>query len=333
MSSLLRGTLPGLLSGLLFGLLRVARREYRGWARPGLAVLTCLLGALLDSRAPAHAQPVPAPAATPPPADAVPAPAATEPAAVPATSPAPAAAPALPAPADAATALRWANSAAAVGDWATVELLVDHLLVHLLAGSSSAALARADRAEAHRLRGLAAFFAGKLDRAEAELLAYLRLDADAHLDPATVPPEAVTYFESVQAKHRAELRALREARVKTRKSPWVAAIPVAGQLQNGHRRKAWFFGAALGTLAVANVASYATLRAWCDDQSGTCDVDGRDRTSGAQTLRVVNWVSGLGGVAMLAAAVYDGISGYRAAPTFTPQVGNNSVGLTFSVDF
>lgn len=198
---------------------------------------------------------------------------------------------------------------------------------------SPATLAPADRAEAHRLRGLVAFFAGRLDHAETELWAYLRLDLDAHLDPATVPPEALAYFESVQAKHRAELRSLREARVKTRKSPWLAAIPVASQLQNGHRGKAWLFGAALTSLAIANVASYATLRAWCDDQSGTCDAGGRDRTSAAQTLRVVNWVSGLGGLAVLAASVYDGISGYRSARTLTPQVADGGVRLTLSFDF
>lgn len=256
--------------------------------------------------------PAPAPTAPAPGTPAAPAPAAPAPAAP-------------PIPLDAATALRLANNAAAVGDWATAGLFVERL--------EPSTLAPADRAEAHRLRGLVAFFAGQLDRAEAELWAYLRLDADAHLDPATVPPEALAYFESVQAKHRAELRSLREARVKTRKSPWLAAIPVASQLQNGHRRKAWLFGASLVALAGANLASYATLRAWCDDQSGTCDADGRDRTSAAQTLRVVNWASGLAGLAVLAASVYDGISGYRSAPTFTPQVVDGGVGLTFSASF
>ncbi|HRC55983.1 MAG TPA: hypothetical protein PKU97_08660, partial [Kofleriaceae bacterium] len=194
-------------------------------------------------------------------------------------------------------------------------------------------LGPADQAEIHRLRGLAAFFGQRLPLAESELLAYLRLDADAHLDPATVPPEAVTYFESVQAKHRAELRTLRAQRARTRKSLWVALVPVAGQLQNGERGKAWLVGASLTALVAINLASYVTLRRWCDEASGTCDGGGTDHSDAAPKVMAVNWASGAGLLVVSGLAMYDGVSGYRRSPTLAPNVGAGTVGVLFSGQF
>src|SRR5438270_10051108 len=96
--------------------------------------------------------------------------------------------------------LRDANTAATAGDWQRVAALVEPVL----AGAPS----NADLAEAHRLAGLAAFFAQNTAGAEQHFLAYLKLDLDGRLDPALVPPEAVTFFEDVRARHAAELRAL-----------------------------------------------------------------------------------------------------------------------------
>lgn len=230
--------------------------------------------------------------------------------------------------ADSASVLRQANAAAAVGDWPAVEALVAPLVDRTLEVP--------DRAEVHRLRGLAAFFAQRLDLAEAELLAYLRLDLDAHLDPATVPPEAISYFESVQAKHRAELRTLRAARAPVRKSRWVALVPVAAQLQNGERGKAWLFGGSIVGLAALNVATYVTLRRWCDESTGTCDAGGVDRASAARTLSVVNWLSGIGAVVAAAVSMYDGYAGYRRTHTITPYVGvgaSAAVGVSLRATF
>src|SRR5438874_7564024 len=103
--------------------------------------------------------------------------------------------PASPQVIEPSVALRDANAAAIAGDWQRVGELVDPLLVH--------ALSPADVAEAHRLAGLAAFFQHRSADAETHFLAYLRLDLDARLDPALVPPEAVTFFDAVRARHAA----------------------------------------------------------------------------------------------------------------------------------
>lgn len=202
---------------------------------------------------------------------------------------------------DPAASLRLANTAAQLGDWAQV--------ARWIAPLTGVALTSADRAEVHRLRGLAAFFANRLSVAESELLAYLRLDRDAHLDPASVPPEAITYFESVQASHRAELRALHA--VSPKRSRLLAVIPVAGQLQNGDRRKAWIFGGTLGGLAAGNLASYAVLRRWCRSGDGTCDRGGVDRSDEARKLASVNLGTAIALAAVAALAVYDSVAEYR----------------------
>jgi hypothetical protein len=228
---------------------------------------------------------------------------------------------------DAAATLRQANASAQVGDWPQVERFVAQL--------ATIALGDADRAELHRLRGLAAFFARRLDLAEADLLVYLRLDADAHLDPATVPPEAITFFESVQAKHRAELRRLHATPAPPPKRSYLLALlPVAGQLQNGDRRKAWAFGATLGALATTNLASYVVLRRWCRQRDGTCDRSGVDRTERARQLSVVNLVSGVALLVVYGVEVYDAISGLRRrtvriTPTFEQGRGSVWVGVSF----
>jgi hypothetical protein len=229
---------------------------------------------------------------------------------------------------DATARLRAANAAAQLGDWDQVRAW--------LAPLSEARLGSSDRAELHRLRGLAGFFAQHLDVAEVELLAYLRLDADAHLDPATVPPEAITFFESVSARHRAELRALHAPATTAKRSFLLTFVPVAGQLQNGQRRKAWAFGLTLGGLAVANLGTYALLRRWCRSSDGTCDSGGVDHTAAARRLLVVNAVSGIGLAVVYAVEVYDAITGYRRErrrPTVVPVVESGQIGAAFVGSF
>jgi hypothetical protein len=149
------------------------------------------------------------------------------------------------------------------------------------------AIERTDRAEAHRLHGLALFFLGRHGDAEAALLAYLKLDVDAHLDPALVPPEAIVFFEDVRSRHAAELRALRP-RPKQKRYAILNLLPPAGQLQNGHRGKAIVIGAGGVVLLGANLASYFVLRDWCSDDK-TCGA----HTDDARTLRLVNLASGV----------------------------------------
>jgi hypothetical protein len=203
------------------------------------------------------------------------------------------------APVDPSVALHDANAAATAGDWAHVSALVDPLLSH--------ELSRADLAEAHRLAGLAAFFANHRDVAEAQLLAYAKLDLDAHLDPALVPPEAVSFFEDVRARHTAELRALRPP---PRRYFVLNLVPVAGQLQNGERTKGIILGGMIGALAITNVTSYLVLRSWCSSSDLTCDSPS-NHVHAAQSLRAANIMSGIGLVATYLYGVYDGVVGYR----------------------
>lgn len=310
---------------------RPARRAGRV-TRAGLAAV--MMAGVMMATAPRRAWAQPAP--PPPPAQPVPpapsSPSPSVPFAGSSSSPSPpsSVAPAGSSPSP-AVRLREANGAAQLGDWAEVE----RLAAPLAAPAARPQLSPADAAELHRLLGLAYFFTDRAALAEAELWAYLQLDLDAHLDPATVPPEAITFFESIQAKHRAELRALREARMPKpppRRSALLSVVPVASQLQNGERTKAWVYGVSLGTLAATNLTSYLLLRRWCREGDGTCDRTGVDRTGVAKSASVVNVVSGVGLLAVTALAIIDGVRGYRRAPMrATPSVSSSSVGVSFAL--
>jgi hypothetical protein len=216
-----------------------------------------------------------------------------------------------PAPSD---ALREANTAAAAGDWARVSALVDPVL--------RGALPPADLAEAYRLSGMAAFYQQRRDLAEAHFLAYLKIDLDGRLDPALYPPDVVTFFEEVRTKHQAELRARRP---KARRYWLLNLIPPGGQIQNGHRGKAWVLGSFIGAFAIGNVTTYLVLRSWCTrvtgpgGQSVTCDED-RDHVRGASNLRAINIATGLGLIATYIYGVYDGASYYRRQESPRPFV-------------
>jgi hypothetical protein len=292
---------------------------------------TAIAVMLSMGRATAQAQPAPAPPApTAPTATAPTAPAPTAPAP---TAPAPTApAPTAPVGQSPAVVLRQANAAAQLGDWSQVEQLTSPLAP----AAHRAALAPVDAAEVHRLLGLAAFFTQRLGLAESELWAYLQIDLDAHLDPATVPPEAITFFESIQAKHRAELRALREQRTPKpppRRSFLLTLVPVAGQLQNRQPTKAWALGITLGALAITNVTSYVVLRRWCREGDGTCDRTGVDHSEGAKTVSVINVLSGVGLVVTYGVAVGDAILGYRRTLQVAPVAGRGNVGVSLLGSF
>jgi len=212
---------------------------------------------------------------------------------------APAPAPVI--PTDPTVALAQANAAATAGDWDAVERLVSPFL-------PGADLGKGDQAELHRLAGLTAYFQGRRDDAERELLAYLRLDLDARLDPAVVPPEAVTFFEDVRARHGAELRALRPHR---RRLFVLNFLPPVGQFQNGEPVKGWVFGGALFALVATHVTSYFVLKSWCGDEHRLCEPGGTNKARSARTLQAVNVATGIGAIALYAYAVVDGIRHYR----------------------
>jgi hypothetical protein len=197
-----------------------------------------------------------------------------------------------------------AGVAADQGDWPTV-------IARASPVAGDPRQRAADRAEAHRLLGLAAYAQGRLDDADRELFAYLRLDLDGHLDPHLYPPETVAYFESVRARHAGELRALRPRPART---VLVNLLPPFGQLQNGERTKGWIIVGLGGGLLAANLATYAIVKRWCDEDDGTCEVDGRSRRATADRLLQLNRVAGVAAIAVYAYGVIDGFRHYRRRP-------------------
>jgi hypothetical protein len=184
----------------------------------------------------------------------------------------------------------------------------DHRRARALAETARAQATGADLAEAHRLLGLAWFFLGDLARAEAELLAYLRLDLDGRLDPALVPPEAVTFFEDVRARHGAELRARRP---RPRRYALLNLVPPGGQIQNREPTKAWVIGGLEAALAATHVTSYVLLRSWCRREDFTCRTGDVDVPTRARRMRTVNYLAGAALIGVYAYGVVDGFRGDR----------------------
>jgi hypothetical protein len=202
---------------------------------------------------------------------------------------------------DPAALLRAADAEGAAGDWKRAGELVGTL--------DLSTLSQADLAQAHRLRGLAAFFANDPDLADRELYAWLQLDLDARLDPAVTPPEAISFFEGVRARHDAELRAMRPKVARHYAS--LNLLPPWGQFQNGDRTKGWIIAGAGAALLTADIGSYALLRHWCSSADLTCDNNG-DRRGDARTMRTVNLVAGGALAALYVYGVVDGFVGYHA---------------------
>jgi hypothetical protein len=200
---------------------------------------------------------------------------------------------------------------------------------------ATSAAAPADRAEAHRLVGLAHFFLGELPEAEAAFLAYLRLDLDGRLDPSQVPPEAVTFFEDVRARHAAELR---RQRPRQRRYPLLNLLPPGGQLQNRERGKAVALGVAELSLLAVNVASYVALARACRDDDFTCAWDGTEDPGKARALRAANYLSGVALIGVYLYGVFDGFRGYRRAgrqpaPVVVLAPGGDGLGVAARLSF
>lgn len=240
--------------------------------------------------------------------------------------------PSLVIPTDPQVALREANIAATAGDWSRVSAFVESLLAR--------SLPPADLAEAHRLAGIAALFAQppRRDLAEQHFLEYLKIDLDATIDPALYPPEVVTFFSDVRARHSGELRARRP---KSKRYAVLALVPPFGQFQNGERTKGIVLGSLLGTLLVANVSSYLVLRSWCFKQSGSagssagCDPENsKNRNDAAATLRGINIATGVGLILTYLYGVYDGVRGYRRSrreSALAPFASSTNAGTTVGV--
>jgi hypothetical protein len=147
--------------------------------------------------------------------------------------------------------------------------------------------AGADRAEAWRVYGLSLLALDLRDEAEAALWEYLKLEPDAHLDPALVPPETIVFFEDVRARHAGELRKLRPHTVRKKRYRALNLLPPWGQFQNHQPTKAWILGGVETALLVADVATYIYLVDHCRAGDLTCDSPGT-----ARSVKTVNLVSG-----------------------------------------
>jgi hypothetical protein len=206
-----------------------------------------------------------------------------------------------------AAALAQAQAHFVAGEYGQVVLLCEPL-------TADETLARADRAEAWRLLGLAYFFLGRHAEAESALVEFLKLEPDAHLDPALVPPEGVSFFEGVRARHAGELRKHRPK--PKRPSVVVALIPAVAQFENEEPVKGWAIGVSGGLLLATNVTTYVMLKDMCSAPDGTCgepcdplreDCADKDDPGRARTLRTVNIVSG---ALLLGVMVYGAVDGY-----------------------
>lgn len=169
-----------------------------------------------------------------------------------------------------------------------------------------------DRAEAYRVLGLALFFQDRILEARAAFLEYLRTDPDAHLDPALVPPEAITLFEDVRARNLAEIEALRP-KPKRKRYLLLNLVPGAGQRQNGETTKGIIIAVGLGSLLAANLGSYYWLEKNCDDVTRVCGSADDDRAGTARNLQTLNQLSGVAAIGLYGYAIIDGYLGYRAA--------------------
>lgn len=186
------------------------------------------------------------------------------------------------------------SRAAALAEWGEVARAVSGCAGAVLPG---------DAAEAARLAGMAHFFLGDVVTAERALLTFLRIEPNAHLDPALHPPEFIAFVEQVRLRHAIALAAWRRGQTPSR---WLSLLPPLGQWQRGERRKALWLGGALAGLALTNLATYATLRSWCDNRNGVCESGGEDRRNTANALRAINLLSFTGLIGVYAFGVYDG---------------------------
>jgi hypothetical protein len=143
---------------------------------------------------------------------------------------------------------------------------------------------KADRLEALRVYGIACTLTGRKTAAEGAFLLLLREEPSTRLDPALVRPEAVAYFDEVRARHREELLA---AYRKTRPRYFWALnlIPVAGQFQNKHWKKAIVLGSIEIALLAGTAVTYGLLAHYEGDHH---DFDGHQGMY--DPLRYTNYV-------------------------------------------
>jgi hypothetical protein len=144
---------------------------------------------------------------------------------------------------------------------------------------------RADQIEALRTYGTALHLSGARPGAERAFRELLRLAPKERLDPSFVKPAVVRFFEQVRRRFQREQDAV-VRRSAPKGSAAINLLPPWGQLQNGHRGKAWVLAIGLGVTAAVSIA---TAAAWY----GMRNDDGTFNTSDstANGLQVTNLVA------------------------------------------
>jgi peptidoglycan hydrolase-like protein with peptidoglycan-binding domain len=201
---------------------------------------------------------------------------------------------------------RWiaqANAALSAGDYARAEAAVRMVIAR-------PSVRRVERAEAYRILGILKFYGESTEEARVAFLSFLKLDPDAHLDPALVPPEAITLLEDVRIQHQTEIDAMRMT-PPVKRYLALNLVPVGGQIQNGDGTKAVLVAAGFVVLAGTNLGSYAWLKQRCASDLVCGSKNENDKPQTANALRTVNLVSGGALIALYLYSVVDGVRGYR----------------------
>jgi hypothetical protein len=209
--------------------------------------------------------------------------------------------------------------------------------------------------QAHRMLGVAYLFENKPEEARREFEKLLRLRPDYRFDPLLDPVRVVDFFNAVlkevqkekkevtervdQRRERERLLAEKRERdlARLRMPPTVVRyerhsfvvnfVPFgAGQFQNGHRRKGWFFFGAEAVLGAASLGAFATnlglygltpnRRCNVDTNGGECPLQQIDHSQ-EDTSRVLTGVQVVSGGLFFAVAIWGVID---AIINFQPEV-------------
>ena len=216
-------------------------------------------------------------------------------------------------------------------------------------------VSREDAVRALELLGLASFYLSREDDARRYFELLVRQSPDHLLDPLTVPPPAIRFYEEIRARLSKELERQREAvkqqlereaelrrqanivveRVELRRNSRVLAVMPfgAGQFQNDDDLAGFLFlGSELATTA-ASVALWASVERLRGD-SGR--FDSRD-VNRARQLRTAQVATGAAALGLVIAGAAHGLATFREeseirkqrlGPALTPDASGGA--LTFS---
>jgi hypothetical protein len=162
-----------------------------------------------------------------------------------------------------------------------------------------------ERAHALRYLGIGLYLTGRAPGAEGAFLDLLRLRPDSTLDPRTTRPDVVAFFEHVRSSQAIE--------VHKHKIFVLNFLPPFGQIQNGHRGRAFLYGGLELVSAATAITTYGLLSSWEQPhhQFG-------DHYNDATKLKVVNYVAIGVFAATCLISVLDGLASYADLPDEAP---------------